>query len=156
MAIWRIMIMQIDLKAYTSRAKELEVAIHTQRNLMSSYEQAIKNQVPVAPTKKEISAPVKPQEPKEPISANKTPFALLILLIGLAIMFICLWFGCITSDDRHIGVQFMELIWLALGVVCALGTYGGFKERKDNAETYEKQKAQYERDKNISRNITFL
>ena len=35
---------EIDLKIYTTRVKELEAAIYTQKNLMSSYLQIIKEQ----------------------------------------------------------------------------------------------------------------
>lgn len=50
----------VDLKAYTTRAKELEVAIHTQKRLMIAQETIIKNQEPKFPKKKELNAPIKP------------------------------------------------------------------------------------------------
>lgn len=53
--------MEIDLKAYTTRAKELESAIYTQKRLMSSQEEVIKEQHPKAPQKKQITPPEKPQ-----------------------------------------------------------------------------------------------
>lgn len=139
--------MQIDLKAYTSRAKELEAAIHTQKNLMELYEQVVKTQAPIAPTKKQITAPTKPQEPIEPINTYKTPIGLLLLVIGGTILFFCLWLSCITSEDRHIGVQFMEIIWFIGGAICAWLTYVGFKEKSQMSEDFEKRKAQYEKDK---------
>ncbi len=52
---------EIDLKAYTTRAKELESAIYTQKRLMSSQETIIKEQHPKAPQKKQITPPEKPQ-----------------------------------------------------------------------------------------------
>ena len=52
---------EIDLKAYTTRAKELESAIYTQKQLMFSQETLIKEQHPKTPQKKEINPPTKPE-----------------------------------------------------------------------------------------------
>ncbi len=51
---------EIDLKAYTTRAKELESAIYTQKRLMSSQETIIKEQHPKAPQKLKVDIPEKP------------------------------------------------------------------------------------------------
>lgn len=51
----------IDLKAYTTRAKELESAIYTQKRLMSEQETIIKEQHPKAPQKQQITPPKKPK-----------------------------------------------------------------------------------------------
>lgn len=137
---------KIDLKLYTTRAKELEVAIHTQRNLMKSYDDVIKAHIPTKPTMESLPVPKKPKKPNEPKSTYKLPIGQLLLAIGLIIIFFCLWFSCITSDDRHIGVQFMEIIYFVLMAIGGIGMYTIVKENIQMTEKFEQEKAKFEED----------
>ena len=138
--------MQIDLKAYTTRAKELEAAIYTQRNLMTSYETEIVSQTPKAPVEKNISAPQKPVKPFEPTYCHKFPAGLFTVYVIGFISFFFVWLSCITSDDRHIGVQFMEIVWFLGGALCAYLGYEVLSEKSQATKNFEKQKSEYERD----------
>ena len=75
----------VDLKAYTSRAKELEAAIYTQRRLMEECEVAVKELAPRPPQQKKIAPPVKPLEPET--LKTKTPVwgKVLFVLIGVVL-----------------------------------------------------------------------
>ena len=55
---------EINLKEYTSRAKELEAAIYTQRMLMQKHDALLKAQYPVAPVMRKVKRPTKPN-PKD-------------------------------------------------------------------------------------------
>ena len=55
----------IDLKAYTRRAKELEAAIYTERKLMEEHASVIETKVPTKPFKKYVEMPEKPIRPSD-------------------------------------------------------------------------------------------
>ena len=61
-----------NLKSYINRAKDLEVALYTQRRLMSLYQTTADKNAPIAPKPEKIIAPKKPDAPKKPknYSAN--------------------------------------------------------------------------------------
>ena len=140
--------MQIDLKAYTARAKELEAAIYTQKNLMSSQEAIIKNQQPVAPKKKEILPPNKPQAVNTSVNffvqGDGTVIFICVLLILVGLMGLFLFPSAISR-----GVTFPCWIAVALGAVgiflifCKVQDY---KERVEiNTEQQKKLKEQQDR-----------
>lgn len=78
----------IDLKAYTTRAVELESAIYTQKELMKQYEEHLKKQHPLIPSKKNMRpAPSAPGQyvEVEKSSAFKTPIIVSLILLGINI-----------------------------------------------------------------------
>lgn len=108
---------EIDLKAYTSRAVELETAIYTQRRLMQEHQEHMLSQRPKAPHMPELKAPVKPRDPIDyttqldsvrtlviaGIVASIFIILLLIVLplLGVAVMLFCLClFGNISASRQ--------------------------------------------------------
>lgn len=61
---------EIDFKAYTTRALELESAIYTQRKLMAVHGAILKEQEPVPPKKEEISKPAAPERQRNTVIKN--------------------------------------------------------------------------------------
>ena len=55
--------MTVDLRAYTTRVKELEAAIYTQKELMRQHEMLLKRQCPVQPKMDALIEPTKPGAP---------------------------------------------------------------------------------------------
>lgn len=90
--------MQIDLKEYTTKAKELEVALYTQDKLMRSYKETTDKQIPVAPRIETVVQPAHPIQPQKPPHSYKKPFdkICLAMLCALASFF---FFGISDGDD---------------------------------------------------------
>ena len=62
----------INLKAYTCRAKELETAIYTQKQLMQRHEIILEEKRPKKPTRVKLNAPKKPQRSQYHIETQET------------------------------------------------------------------------------------
>ena len=145
----------IELKAYTTRAKELEAAIHTQKNLMVSQGTLIKEQQPQAPQKKEVIEPPKPELHK--LNCEKNIgflfFIALLLFTGVCGLF-CLFIS---------GFDFFTIICLIAGVIGGICLYSEITEEKSTEklnkigeETYQKQCENYPKLLEEYRNETAL
>lgn len=112
-----------ELKLYTSRAKELEVAVYTQKRLMDLHNNLIKTQLPIKPTKKEfaLELPVEPRE-EEYVYQHKYLNCLSIGVVCLLGAFIFL-IGCVICAT-----------YAGIIVVLVLGGLGIFS-LKDAVET---------------------
>lgn len=80
---------EINLKEYTSRAKELEAAIYTQKRLMQQHREVLKAQHPVPPERRIIPTPLKPDPKKYHIEYHTTtwfPIAMLYFLGTVSLM----------------------------------------------------------------------
>lgn len=78
---------EINLKEYTSRAKELEAAIYTQKRLMQQHEELLKSQYPVAPKMKTVKKPVRPK--KEDFHIPEPEFSISISVVMMYIIGLC-------------------------------------------------------------------
>ena len=133
---------EIDLKAYTTRAKELESAIYTQKQLMFSQETLIKEQHPKTPQKKEINPPTKPELRKFNNNINVGFLFFIGLMIFTGIL------GLIGLFVAGFNIPVIAcLVFGVLGGICA---YSEWDEKKstDNLnriaeETYQKETKNY-------------
>lgn len=131
----------IDLKLYTTHAKELEVAILTQKKLMKSQENIILEQHPQKPKKKEITVPTKPN------GYNKTHGDYVLLwwgIAGVSVGAIGLLLGLLC------GFQWPVILLLIIGLLGIIGILFGMKEKRfyDNLnkiseENYKKEIKNY-------------
>ena len=132
---------EIDLKIYTTRVKELEAAIYTQKNLMSSYLQIIKEQKPTAPKKKTIKTPEKPKEPTAPYKVI-FPVGLFITSIVATIIGLVVWLILFLGEDKDIFTQLGELFFF---IIAAVGCYGMYYVLNNNSKDTEKYNEEYEK-----------
>ena len=147
----------IDLKAYTRQAKELESAIYMQKKLMKEHEGLIDSQTPQKPVRKELSI-LRPVEQKPNYmqytqkKEYKKELFLGIVWIALCITFISLFF--VSDGFSKVFCIFMCLISGGVGynsLTDAFNTISDNKEREkfgqtnyENAmETYNKHMEEY-------------
>lgn len=127
--------MEIDLKAYTTRAKELESAIYTQKRLMSSQEAVIKEQHPKAPQKQQITPPEKPQVITKEVDLIVQGEGVVWFISALAAFAGLLGIYALFID----GLSLPAIICLGFG---ALGTFmivHGVNEYKERVENNKRQ-----------------
>lgn len=125
---------EIDLKAYTTRAKELESAIYTQKRLMSSQETIIKEQHPKAPQKKQITPPEKPKTVTNDVELIKqgegvvwfiSVLAAFTGVLGLIGLFV--WASAGFDGTALLGI--IGLVFGAIGVFMIVHLVNEYKER---------------------------
>lgn len=80
------MMSTVDLKAYTARAVELEVALYTQKMIMIEHEKTIHDHRPVAPKEQVLEEPVRPD--KNDYIANEPSFSLTSAFIAFILIII--------------------------------------------------------------------
>lgn len=129
----------IDLKAYTTRAKELESAIYTQKRLMESHRIFFDSQRPIEPKKKQINEPIKPFNPGEPdLHFNN----ILTIVSGIALVI-----GIIMHIVND-GDSFLSAVFTIVGGATFIGgIYEYFKlssQHESSKQTYEKQMQEYD------------
>ena len=119
----------IDLKAYTTRAMELESAIYTQNELMKQYEEHLKKQHPLCPSKKSMKpAPSAPGRyvAVEKNSAYKTPIIVALILAGINI-----W---VYSIGEWVSIA-IPLIMIGIAILLFVRAFFKTKEiERSNAE----------------------
>lgn len=133
---------EINLKVYTSRIKELEAAIYTQKKLMNSYEEVSKLQYPIEPQKEYVTPPEKPLEPKKPAKLS-FPVGFFVLSI---IMSLVGFFGFITTISNGEKDIITQLVWLFWIVIALLGLYflwQTLKEIFDSSEAEQRANEKY-------------
>ena len=117
---------KVNFKAYTSRAKELENAIFTQKKLMEAHKALMEEQRPIKPTKPELSKPVFPSRGYNPkVDTSDLWMGLVFILCGL-----CGLFGLFFMGSMDTAFLFSSLILLILGGV-------GIKKVRDYANEKE-------------------
>lgn len=119
---------EIDLKAYTARAVELETAIYTQKILMKEHEQIIQTQQPVAPVMTKPEEPVEPQLPKLSSEKLDIGFSIFLTIGGLLLMLLGAW-GTIIG-----------IIVFLIGIGSIFGSY---TIRRSNIAWNTKKSAEY-------------
>ena len=80
-----------ELVEYTTRAKELEVAIYTQRKLMNAHKNALSRGIPEKPIKKQIVMPDKPQIPNTSTSQSTIVALWIGIVSSLFVAVFCFW-----------------------------------------------------------------
>lgn len=126
---------EIDLKAYTTRAKELESAIYTQKRLMSSQETIIKEQHPKAPQKKQITPPEKPNTVTNDVEFIKQGEGVVWVISALATFTGLLGlYGLFVA-----GFSFVILVCLGFGALGIFMIIYGVNEYKERVENSKKQ-----------------
>lgn len=127
--------MDIDLKSYTTRAKELESAIYTQKRLMSSQETVIKGQYPKEPQKEQVTPPQKPQ-----VITNEVDFIVqgegVVWFINILATFVGLLglYGLFVG-----GFSFPVILCLGFGALGVFMIIYGINEYKERVEINKKQ-----------------
>lgn len=134
---------EINLKEYTSRAKELEAAIFTQRKLMQRHDELLKSQYPVAPKMKTVKKPVRPKQ--EDYHINKPEFS-----IGISV--VMMYIIGIVSVLMVFVVSFWWIFGVLIGVIGVWLTVDEINSgkridarNKELAEEYIKAEQKYAR-----------
>ena len=102
----------INLKEYTKKAKDLEAAIYTEKKLLDAHADVIKLQYPIAPTKREVKKPDKPQTPYMNNEFNGA-WILIVFFIIMGVLGITLL--CVGE------FSFFALVGIGLGIFGVLG-----------------------------------
>ncbi|MBR5246196.1 MAG: hypothetical protein IKV25_02345 [Clostridia bacterium] len=130
---------EIDLKAYTTRAKELESAIFTQKRLMDSHKSLFDSERPVEPQKQQIPEPTKPFHPGEP---DFSVDHFLIIVFGIALVI-----GVIMcAVNEGLGVLLGPLLVAGGGIMFISGIIVRFQHQSEHEkalENYERQMKEY-------------
>ncbi len=124
----------IDLKAYTSRAVELESAIYTQKKLMKEHSEKIQKQRPVAPSEDFLDKPVKPNKSDYIVQRVSLPILSIVAVIVIILAAIVVY-SSVTFDDVGIGT----FLWGILGIL-AVGYFIGLWKTKQSDDKQQKQK----------------
>ena len=130
------------LKAYISRAKELEVAIFTQKKLMVEHQKVLFNERPQPPTK---NIPPIPSNIKKPSIPAENPSTIWRnIAIGVVAFFVILQIYASAQGGHWIssaipsGMVTISLFLIAIAVL----------ENRNNKDKYEEQYAQYKSELN--------
>lgn len=129
---------EIDLKAYTTRAMQLETAIYTQKKLMSEHENLIQAQRPTAPQLPNLQEPVKPIKPRA--DGNNFSNGVLWIVGGLVLL------GCFGFMAASPVLGIFMLIACAYGFGNILSQQSKISEDTQNAiQQYEQDMKDYGR-----------
>lgn len=140
---------EIDLKAYISRAKELEAALYTHKKMTANHKKIMESASPTTPTMRIIPQPKEPvRHMNKPVSHNVRYFLLGVLLISLAgINAICVLTILFSFAEIHGAGTFSTII---LGLAGWSFLKSCIEERKKielkneyEAQRYEKAMADY-------------
>ena len=124
----------VDLKAYTARAAELEIAIYTQKKLMDEYKDKISRARPRPPHKPNIKIPVRPVKPTEQTSKGGCNWGLWLALgIPIAI-------GCIAF------ISALPVFGLIVTGLCVFGAASMLSSQGNDNEKAKQTMRQYEKD----------
>lgn len=124
--------MEVDLKAYTARAKELEAAIYTQKRLMTSQSAVIKEQHPKEPQKKQITPPHKPQSIHKEVKVVEQGEGL-AWFCSISAIVAGLCFVLSHLDDFGFLVV-LGLVVAAAGVFMTVQLVKGYRKRVEDAK----------------------
>lgn len=129
------------LKEYTNKAKELEAAIYTQKQLMATHKEIMEKRAPNAPTKKQYD---KPQEPKREDYVSEPPKLETDALGGAAIVAVIGFFLASVASGVSAGITFIIILaTLAISGFIAWSVYSSYRDSKDHyqGECYKFDKA---------------
>ena len=123
----------VDLKAYTTRAAELEAAIYTQKKLMNEHKGKIDRARPQPPQRPNIKMPTHPVRPADTSSSGGFN-VVLGLVIGVPIAI-----GCIAF------ISAAPVFGLIVSALCIYGLANSFsnKNNKQAMHQYEQAVAEY-------------
>lgn len=114
----------IDLKVYTRRIKDLEIAIYTQKNILKEHETIIDKNVPPLPQiaiKNSLKAPNKDDYYKDPpYELDLTIYKYLIICVAL--IFLIGGF-CIFAEGNVYGSKIIGVSMMALSILVPLGIF---------------------------------
>lgn len=134
---------KINLKEYTSRAKELEAAVYTQKRLMQRHEELLKSQFPVAPKMRKVAKPVRPKKEDYHIAKSDSP-----IWISIAMMYVI----GVTSLIMLFAVSFWWIFGVLIGVAGVAMTKDEIdgekrinERNKELAEEYKQAEQKYTR-----------
>lgn len=138
----------IDLKAYTTKIKDLEMAIYTQRNLMDSHKELLKSQRPKAPTPTTpIRMPAPPVKPKIDTDFVPEGSGGLFLAVCGGILFLFLYILIVSNPDKFEEMEFdiivlFGILWGIISILLFIGFIHDHRRRKKLVAPAEKE---YER-----------
>lgn len=124
----------VDLKAYTTRAAELEAAIYTQKKLMNEHKGKIGRARPQPPQKPNIKIPTHPVRPADVPSSGGFN-VVLGLVIGVPIAI-----GCIAF------ISAAPVFGLIVSALCIYGIINIFSGQNNDKEKARQAMRQYEQD----------
>lgn len=126
---------EIDIKAYATRAMELEIAIYTQKRLMKEHEKVLNKQCPDLPARRKIEKPIAPVRPLEPVNkGGNTNVAIWFLIIGV-VMFVAGLMSVSTST---------VLIGLAIAVISGFVIFRNKSDSEYAERIYQSRLAEFE------------
>lgn len=129
---------EIDLKAYTTRAMQLEAAIYTQKKLMGEHESLIQAQRPTAPQRPNPQEPVKPIKPR--VDDNNFTNGVLWVVGGLV------FFGCLGFMAASPVLGIIMLILCVYGfATIASGQIKSSDAIQNAIQQYEQDMKEYDR-----------
>lgn len=128
----------IDFKAYTTRAAELEVAIYTQKKLMDEHQTKLRNGRPKPPNKPKVSAPIPPVKPKPKAQQSSTFNVKIIVFIVIAAI------GCIGLISTLPALGIFVTLGCIVAVACMSSTNNSsVADDRTAARKYEQELAKY-------------
>ena len=117
---------EIDLKAYTARAVELETAIYTQKKLMEEHESILQKRRPKQPVMQQIQKPTKPKEPE--LLKSLPRINAILVSSSLFLLGAVLFLG--------------GIFWMIVGVAIIAFAVFGLRSDKEQRETVAKMNKQ--------------
>lgn len=153
--VWRkVRMSEINLKEYTKRAKELEAAIYTQKELMKSHNVIIKKKRPIRPQKRVVNEPVRPEKKsylaKKPVTKyGWGVLGIFILAIGILILYFLTATAAITGKMDGMSTIF-GLGFCGFGFFLGLGCFLSSSDEKKRYSREQKlldEKYQWDMDK---------
>ena len=133
---------EMDLKAYTARAVELEVAIYAQKKLMDAHKPVLERQRPAKPMRRKIEVPQRPTMVPCIYQKNVGLYFIIGCMIVIGVFGVPLLF----TKRAFIGLVFIGIG--LLGVKLAFNERANKREAEENNrvmnEEYEKEKIEYQ------------
>lgn len=125
---------EIDLKEYTSRAKELETAIFTQKCLMHRYKEVLEAQFPIAPQMRKVQKPIKPDPDHYRIFKQAS-----LVWVSIAVMCMIGLYGLCMVFAGSVG----GIVGVLFGILAILVTRDEIRTSKDIAERNQELAEEY-------------
>ena len=122
-----------ELIAYFERAKNLEVALHTNNNLQPAYLQRLEQKQPVEPVLKTTPSPIRPERPERP---EKEKLNYFVACISVAMSILLTVAAVFIGSDLPL-IPFFAFVFVIL-------TGWAFVDIGKSKKTYKRKLAKYE------------
>ena len=123
---------QLNLKAYTDKAKELEIAIYTQKRLIEEHKKIINDNRPIKPENYTLTMPVKPKREDYKILNNNNTIEFVTYVLG---GIFSLWLASV-----------IPVIGIFLTLFCCIGAVVMFLSISSTEKLEKSKRVQYDLD----------